>query len=96
MTKTEFAVFTRSTIMIKRLLENPLVLNGTTFEWKPCVRYLGVELDQRLSFEEHINKVIKKANGVVHSLFCLLKRDNSVSEKTKVMIYKAIIRPVMT
>lgn len=94
--KTEFTVFTRSTKMKSELIKHPPVLNGTQLEWKPSVIYLGVELDQRLAFKNHIERVINKAKNMRRNLFCLLKRNNTVDVKTKVMIYRAIIRPIMT
>lgn len=94
--KTEFTVFTRSTKMVQLLKDQPPVLNGTKMSWKPSVTYLGVELDQRLSFKNHIQKVVSKAKSMRSTLFCLLKRANSIEKRTKVHIYKAYIRPIMT
>ena len=38
----------------------PLILNGTEISFCSSVKYLGVEVDDRLRFEDHIeNKPIK-------------------------------------
>lgn len=63
--KTELTVFTRSSVMRKELCrKNPPILNGKTLTWRPCVKYLGIDLDRRLSFKDHIARVVKKAKIV--------------------------------
>lgn len=94
--KTEFAVFTRSTKMIKKLALFPPTLNGKQFSWKNCVTYLGVDLDRKLTFKNHIDKVVKKAKAMVSTLYCLLKKNNSLSLHSKISVYRSIIRPIMT
>jgi Reverse transcriptase (RNA-dependent DNA polymerase) len=94
--KTEFIVFTKSGVMKKRLSKIPPIVDGVTLKWKDSVTYLGVELDQKLTIRPHINKVIAKARRMVSTLFCLLKRNSAVSERSKIDIYRSIVRPIMT
>lgn len=82
--------------MVKRLKENPPILDGKTFEWKDCVTYLGVDLNRKLNFQPHIDKVIAKARRMVGVLYCLLKRNNSVTTNSKIALYRSVIRPIMT
>jgi Reverse transcriptase (RNA-dependent DNA polymerase) len=94
--KTEFIVFTKSGVMMKRLAEYPPTVDGITLDWKSSVSYLGVVLDQKLSFRPHIDKSTAKARNIVHSLFCLLKKNNALSVHAKISIYRSIVRPTMT
>lgn len=94
--KTEAIVFTKSGNMIKKLNQNPLPFEGNLLPWKESVTYLGVVLDQKLSFRPHIDKMIAKARGMVSCLYCLLRKNNSVPIDTKISIYRAIVRPIMT
>lgn len=82
--------------MKKRLAQNPLTFRGNVFAWKNCVKYLGVHLDQRLCFRPHIDKMVAKARGLVCTLYCLLKKNNSLPLREKTTIYRQIIRPVLT
>lgn len=95
-TKTEVIAFTHSRVMKKRLKENPLKFRNASFEWKDSVKYLGVRLDQRLSFRPHIDEVVKKAYNLGGTFRCLIGRYSKLALREKVTIYRQIIRPVMT
>lgn len=45
-----------------------IVLDGIPIEPSACVKLLGVTLDRHLTFKEHIDKTVKKCNGVVGML----------------------------
>lgn len=94
--KTEFIVFTHSRVMNKRLADNPPIFEGVTFKWQPFVTYLGVDLDQKLNFGQHISKVISKARKMVSVNYSLLKKKSAVSKHAKISIYRSIIRPILT
>ena len=94
--KTEFIVFTKSTAMIKKLKNNPPTVNSHTLDWKNSVRYLGVHLDSKLLFKQHIDISIKKANGTISTLFPIFRKNSPASLKAKMTIYRSYIRPVMT
>jgi endonuclease/exonuclease/phosphatase family metal-dependent hydrolase len=95
-TKTKFIVFSQSRNMFKKLDLSPPMFNGEIFEWNESVTYLGVELDRKLSFLKHIEKVVGSAKGMTRALYCLLKRNNSVPVQSKISVYRSIIRPIMT
>ncbi|GBO04999.1 RNA-directed DNA polymerase from mobile element jockey [Araneus ventricosus] len=61
------------------------------FEYK----YLGLYLDPRLSFNIHINNAIQKATIASTQLSSLVARWNTLPIKHKLLLYKAIIRPVL-
>ena len=52
--------------------------------------YLGIELDDKLTMENHINKSVNKANTKLYMIYkirrCLSKRNTS-------LLYKQLVRP---
>ena len=62
---------------------------------QPCdsARFLGLEIDQRLSFGRHIDEKIKKAK-VRLNLFKMLLR-GGVDNATLIRLYKTFIRPLI-
>ena len=54
--------------------------------------YLGVELDNKLTMENHINKSVSKANKKVYMIY---KLRNCLSKKTTALLYKQLVRPHM-
>lgn len=58
--------------------------------------YLGMKLDKRLNFCDHIRHVLKKTDVAIRALYPLIKRSSPVTNKNKRLIYKALIRPIMT
>jgi hypothetical protein len=95
--KTEFSIFTKSTKMLQKIRNDKIVYNNLSFEWKPSLKYLGVILDNKLLFKDHIDYVVKKANDTCFSsIYCLLNRKSHASLDSKLRIYKALIRPMLT
>lgn len=95
--KTEFIILSKSTKMINLMSKDIITFNNQTFEWSDSVRYLGVILDRKLTFKNHIDSSIIKAKALAFkTLYCLLKKGNKLHSSQKLQIYRAIIRPVMT
>jgi hypothetical protein len=61
-----------------------------------CIRYLGLQLDSKLLFTKHLNDVTHKATGVLLAPFPLLARDSTLSLPNKLILYKLLIRPILT
>ena len=95
--KTEFIMYSKSTKMLQRTRADTISFNNKSFTWKPCVKYLGINLDSKLLFKDHIEYSIKKASSVCFSsLYCLLNRKSAVPVDSKLRIYKSCIRPILT
>lgn len=71
-------------------------IGNTNIEWDKETTYLGITLDQNLTFGPHIDKIQKKTNKVIGSLYSLIGRKSTLSINGKNTIYKTIIRPVIT
>ena len=67
----------------------------TQIEPMRTVKYLGVYIDNKLNFTEHIGNIIKKANATKALLYNLLNRKSKLNINNKITLYKAIIRPMI-
>ena len=74
----------------KRSTHPPLVFNNNNVSQTYSQKHLGVILDFKLTFEEHLNNVLAKVNRAVG---LLRKLRNTLPRTTLVTIYKAFIRP---
>lgn len=63
---------------------------------KKQVKYLGVILDQNLTFTEHVKNIAIKANKILNMLFPVYNRKSKLNYKNKLIIFKSIIRPTLT
>ncbi|GFW58701.1 RNA-directed DNA polymerase from mobile element jockey [Trichonephila clavipes] len=86
--KTE-AVFTRK----KRLIYPDIFLHNEKIPWSQNTKYLGVTLDNKLTFKQRIREnFIKKA----HTLSHLISRRSKLSRSNKLLIYSSLLRPIIT
>jgi hypothetical protein len=83
--------------MIRMCQEDTITFNSHAYKWKSHVKYLGITLDTKLTYKNHVDCVLRKAKGIAFSqLYCLLKRNSGVSSDSKIRIYRSIIRPVIS
>ena len=74
----------------KRSTHPPLVFNNNNVSQTYSQKHLGVILDFKLTFEEHLNNVLAKVNKAVG----LLRKLRNILPRTKLItIYQAFIRP---
>lgn len=84
-----------------RRVHNPpnIVINGEPVAWNlsdEAVKYLGVYLDQRLTWGFHINKRLNTAYSRLGMLYPLMNRTSPLKIECSLLLYKSIIRPIMT
>ena len=70
-----------------------LVVNGTNINVLECVKFLGVHLDNRLTFKNHINAVCGKLSKVVGILY---KLKECLSPKSLINMYYNLFYPYLT
>jgi hypothetical protein len=89
--KTNYVVFKSKQKRINTDLS--LSFNGQALKKEHVVKFLGVLIDENLSWTEHITYICKKISksvGIIYrSRFCL-------STNTKLMLYYTIIYPYLT
>ena len=65
-------------------------MSSETIASVDSVKYLGVTIDERLSFNNHITEICSKANRALTMLMRNLKK---AKRKTRILAYKTICRP---
>lgn len=73
-----------------------LSFHGNTIEPTTTVKYLGVTLDQKLNFDSHIENTRTKAMRAMCAMYPMLAKSSKLSHKNKNLIYKTMIRPILT
>lgn len=72
-------------------LKNDIKLNGVLLEEVMDYKYLGLKIDNKLSFKVHINTIIKNVAGKISNLN-RIKR--CLTQKAMIDVYKAMIVPL--
>ena len=85
-TKTEAIKFTKKRTSIKP--SRKLKINEHYVNTNNTVRYLGLHLDTRLNFKQHVANSVAKGNAAIRTLYPLLVKNNAVSIQNKITIYK--------
>ena len=67
-------------------------IHGTTLKIAETAKYLGLNIDKKLSWNHHINSITKKANSTI----AFLRRNISTCPSTiKSKCYTTIVRPIL-
>ena len=66
--------------------------NGSDLTHVDSIKYLGVNIDNCLSFERHILEICRKATRTLHMLMRCLKK---AKPKTRAMAFKSICKPIL-
>ena len=74
----------------------PLKVNDTEIEMKSSTKFLGVTLDSKLSWNQHIENKCKKAKGILMQCRRAIGPTWGFNPKTMKWIYKAVVRPTLT
>ena len=74
----------------------PVKLAGDVMPQKSTAKYLGILIDRRLTWHEHIKTKRDQANRKLRDIHWLIGRQSSLSLENKLLIYKCILKPVWT
>lgn len=88
--KSKYMIFSRSEVSASRLDLHPinLTINNEAIERVRKFTYLGVVLDDKLNWSEHIDKIRRE---IIPYVFALYRIRPFVTEETALMIYNAHI-----
>lgn len=92
--KTQIITFTQ-----KKKRPHPPIniqINGVLIEEEKTIKYLGVHLDQKLTFKEHIDQTRKKAAAARKFILPYIQQRVPISRKTKIQLYKTYVHPILT
>ena len=67
-------------------------LNGIKIESSDCIKLFGVDIDNRLKFNQHVSNVCTKASQRVG---VLMRMKNMIPTRAKLQLYKAAILPYL-
>ena len=72
------------------VVQNKLHYNNKKIDIVSEYNYLGIELDNKLTMDNHINKSVCKANKKLYTIYKLRK---CLSKKTTALSYKQLVCP---
>ena len=73
-------------------IENTYTIHNVALESQTAAKYLGITIDNRLSWDDHCNAAYRKAS----SMLSFLERNiQKCPRQTKINCYNALVRPMM-
>ena len=90
--KTKIVMFTWN----KKWTLRPIVVGNTTIELSTSAKFLGVTLDSKLNYNEHITNITRKATASLLQCRRAVGPTWGMSPNTCSWIYTAVIRPILT
>lgn len=72
-----------------------LMFGGQPIAWAKCIKYLGVHIDRKLLWKEHVKQALGKAASRLAAIRCVSRRQYGINAQGSLMIYKAYMRPVL-
>lgn len=92
--KSELVLFTKKTAARHRP-SAPVQVDGADIGWSSSLKYLGMKLDKRLTFRDHVDFICTKLDKVIKSLYPLICRNSRLNLKNKVLLFKTVYRPTI-
>lgn len=74
----------------------PVTLNNSILPHANTAKYLGMNLDAKLRWKEHIKKKREELNIKYRKMYWLLGRKSQLSIHNKILLYNQVIKPVWT
>ena len=90
--KTVQVIFTTRT----KYVPQPIFVNGLQIALAESAKYLGMHLDSKLNWKNHISAKTKQIKLQLNNLKHLLGKYSSLSMTNKLTLYKMIIKPIWT
>jgi ribonuclease HI len=72
-----------------------VTMNGVSLDLKNSFKYLGVIIDNKLRFTQHISYLKGKVIGITMNLLRLVKNNFGLNNNFLSIIYKAVIQPIV-
>lgn len=80
----------------KQIPTTPLNIDSHDTPWSTSVKHLGLIMDKKLTYKNHIDYVITKTLKVQRMYYSLLSRRSRLSLDNKILLYKTAIRPIFS
>lgn len=92
--KTTLISFTRR--KTKQLPPDFIKIGAADVTFSEQIKYLGITIDNRLTFNLHIDNTINKVDRTIRLLYPFIARHSETDMDLKVHLFKTYIRPIMT
>ena len=80
----------------KKITNLPVVINNQVVPYSNTAKYLGMNLDAKLKWKEHVKKKVEDLNIRYRKLYWLLGYNSELSIENKILLYNQILKPVWT
>jgi predicted GIY-YIG superfamily endonuclease len=77
-----------------KIKQQSIFIHGTKVPYANTAKYLGMTLDAKLRWKEHIKKKRDELNIKFRKMYWLLGRNSELSVHNKLTLYKQVICPV--
>ena len=84
------------TFTTKHSLCPPVTMNNVRIPMQTAAKYLGLHLDQRLTWSTHIKTKRQQLNLKLRDMYWLVGRKSKLSLRNKLLLYKFVLKPVWT
>lgn len=91
-TKTTLVPFTRK----RNLISEPISFEGVEIAYSTEVKYLGVTLDTKLTWNAHLEKVYTKAIRALWTCSSYCGRNWGINPRVMNQMYRMVVRPIIT
>ena len=91
--KTQVIIFSRKHSIT---LPRPIKLRGIEIEFCSTVKYLGIHLDSKLNWHEHVHITAQKCAKILFATRKMIGDRWGLSPDKVIWIYNSIIKPIMT
>lgn len=88
-TKSVHTNFTNRKIKIQKIY-----INEQEVPYSNTAKYLGMTLDAKLKWKEHVKKKKEELNIKFRKMYWLLGRNSQLTVENKLLLYKQVLRPV--
>jgi len=78
------------TLKRKNLIESEYTIHGQPLKTVPSAKYLGLTIDSKLNYNEHINNICKKANSTRAFIH---RNTRNCPHQVKAAAYTSFVRP---
>lgn len=62
--------------------------------WSDQIKYLGIIIDRRLTFNLHIGHIINKVDTTIRILYPFINRQSKVNRENKLILFKVIFQAI--
>ena len=80
----------------KKINNTPIIINNQAVPYANTAKYLGMSLDAKLKWKEHIKKKREELNLKYRKMYWLLGNNSDLSIQNKIMLYNQVLKPVWT